>query len=177
MQRQLIGEPPADRDALPVVKALERALLDVLGDRGEVVEIVGADAAHEHARGVARRGRQRLAVHHGRGEPDALDLADALGDVLPVGQRRFQRLHQDVAVEAEDLVEQFLAEAVHHGHHDDQRGDAEHDAEEGEPGDDRDESFLAARAQIARRQHPLEGRERRGLDGLGHGFIHRSIIP
>ena len=49
MQRQLIGEPAADRDALPVVKPLERALLDVLGDRGEVVEIVGADAANEHA--------------------------------------------------------------------------------------------------------------------------------
>ena len=49
MQRQLIGEPAADRDALPFVKAFERALLDVLGDRGEVVEIVGADAAHQHA--------------------------------------------------------------------------------------------------------------------------------
>ncbi len=49
MQRQLIGEPAADGDALPLVEALERALLDVLGDRGEVVEIVGADAAHEDA--------------------------------------------------------------------------------------------------------------------------------
>jgi hypothetical protein len=78
-----------------------------------------------------------------------VDLADALGDVLPVGQRRFQRLHQQMAVEAEDLVQQFLAEAVHHRHHDDQRGDAEHDAEEREAGDDRNESFLAPRPQIA----------------------------
>jgi hypothetical protein len=54
-----------------------------------------------------------------------------------------------MAVEAEDLVEQFLAEAVHHRHHDDQRGDAEHDAEEREAGDDGDEAFLATRPQIA----------------------------
>ena len=86
-------------------------------------------------------------------------LATRVGDRVAVGQRRFERLHQQVAVEAEDLVEQFLAEAVHHRHHDDQRRDAEHDAEEGEPGDDRDEALLAPRAQIAQRQHPFEGRE------------------
>ena len=49
MQRQLIGKPAADRDALPFVKPFERALLDVLRDRGEVVQIVGANAADEHA--------------------------------------------------------------------------------------------------------------------------------
>ena len=58
------------------------------------------------------------------------------------------------------LSEQLGAETVHDRHHDDQRRDAEHDAEEGEDGDDRDEAFLAARAQIAQRQHPLERRER-----------------
>ena len=104
------------------------------------------------------------------------DLADALGDVLPVGQRRFQRLHQQMAVEAEDLVEQFLAEAVHDGHHDDQRGDAEHDAEEGKAGDDGDEAFLATRPQIAPGQQPFEWRERWGSDWLAHGFIHSSIF-
>ena len=72
------------------------------------------------------------------------DLGDALGHRLVVGERRFQRLHQQMAVEAEDLAEQFLAEAVHHRHDDDERRDAEHDAEEREAGDDRNESFLAA---------------------------------
>src|SRR5205823_1733950 len=47
VQRQLIGKSAADGDALPFVKAFERALLDVLGDRGEVVQIVGADAANQ----------------------------------------------------------------------------------------------------------------------------------
>ena len=50
----------------------------------------------------------------------------------------------DVPVEAEDLGEQLVAEAVHHRHDDDQRGDAEHDAGEGEAGDDGDEAFRAA---------------------------------
>src|SRR6476469_7589906 len=45
MQRQLIGEPAPDGDALACVEALERALFDVLGDRGEIVEIVGEDAS------------------------------------------------------------------------------------------------------------------------------------
>ena len=40
-QRELIGEPPADHHALPLVEAFERALLDVLGDRGELVEVIG----------------------------------------------------------------------------------------------------------------------------------------
>src|SRR3984893_17263459 len=79
-------------------------------------------------------------------------------------------------VEAENLVQQFLAEAVHDGHHDDQRGHAEHDAEEGEAGDDGNEAFLATPPQIASRQQPLEWRERWGPNWLAHGFIHSSIF-
>ena len=47
--RQLIGEPPPDREALPVVETFERALLEIVGDRGELDQIGGADAAHQHA--------------------------------------------------------------------------------------------------------------------------------
>src|ERR1700722_3136366 len=79
-------------------------------------------------------------------------------------------------VKAENLVQQFLAEAVHDGHHDDQRSHAEHDAEEGEAGNDGNEAFLATRAQIASRQQPLEWRERWGPNWLAHGFIHSSIL-
>ena len=61
-------------------------------------------------------------------------------------------------VEAEDAAQQFLAEAVHHRHDDDQGGDAEEDAEEREQGDDRNEPFLPARPQVADGDHPLEAR-------------------
>ena len=62
-QRQLIGQPPPDRHALPGVEAFERALPDVVGDGGQLGEIGGAHAAHQHARRIERRGRQRLPLH------------------------------------------------------------------------------------------------------------------
>jgi hypothetical protein len=55
------------------------------------------------------------------------------------------------------------------------RGHAEQDAQEREPGDDRDEAFLAARAQIAQRQHPLERGEGPGGDGLFHESCPRLL--
>ncbi len=78
-------------------------------------------------------------------------FAMRLGDVVVVGERRADLVDDDMAVEAEDLADQFFAKAVHDRHDDDQRRDAEHDAEEREPGDDRDEAFrCGARADSAR---------------------------
>ena len=65
----------------------------------------------------------------------------------------------EMAVEAEDAADQIGAEPVHHRHDDDQRRDAERDAQQREDRDDRDEPFLAPRPQIAERDHPLEGAE------------------
>ena len=93
-------------------------------------------------------------------------------------ERRFQRLDQQMAVEAQNLGQQLLAKAVHHRHDDDQRGDAQHDAEEGEPGDHRDESLFAPRPQIAQRQHPLERSERVRAGRLGHsGQVPAGLVP
>ena len=83
-------------------------------------------------------------------------------------QRAVDRLQNQMAVDAQDLVQEFCAETVHHSHHHDQRCDAQHDADKGKAGDDGNERFLAAGAQIAQRDHPLEGRKgaslaRRGL--------------
>ena len=91
-------------------------------------------------------------------------LGDAVGDLGVVGQRPVDRRHEDVAVDADDLVEQLLAEAVHDRQHDDERRDAEHDAEEREAGDDRDEALAPARAQVASGEHPFEGGEGRVPD-------------
>jgi len=59
-QRQLIGEAASDGDALPVVEAVERALLDLAADRRQRGEIGAAHAAHQHAARVERRGGERL---------------------------------------------------------------------------------------------------------------------
>ena len=56
-------------------------------------------------------------------------FGDAVGDGGVIGQRRLDALQEDMAVEADDLVHQVEAKAVHHRHDDDQRRDAEHDAE------------------------------------------------
>ena len=57
-------------------------------------------------------------------------LARGFGDLLPVGQAAVVALDHGMAVEADDLVEQLGAEAVHHAHDDDQRGDAERDRDQ-----------------------------------------------
>ena len=58
-------------------------------------------------------------------------------------------LDRDVAVDAEDARHQFDLEAAHDRGDDDQRRDAEGDADQGENGDDRDEALAFAGAQIA----------------------------
>ena len=154
--RELVGEPAADHDALAFVEALERALADIAGDRPEPDEVLGAHAVHQDAVRFVRRGRKRLADHQRCRQGHAGNLRNPVRHRIPIVERGFERLDQHVAIKAEDLVEQLLAKAVHHCEHDDERGYAQQDADEGEAGNDRDESFLAPRPQVAQRQHPFE---------------------
>jgi hypothetical protein len=57
-------------------------------------------------------------------------------------ERPVDRLNHHMPVDAQDSGDQFAAKPVHHRHHDDQRGNAEHDANEGKPGNHRNERFL-----------------------------------
>ena len=84
-----------------------------------------------------------------------------------VGQRLIDRTHEDVAVDPDDLVEKLAPESVHHGHDDDQRRNAQHDACEREACDDRDETFSTARLEVAQRYHPLEHRKGPGSGACG----------
>ena len=129
----------------------------------ELHQVGAAHAAHQHARRIERRRRQRLALD---------DAARRDGCRRPWRRGRPPRPNRSAGdssgwisrwpLRPKNLVKQFLAEAVHHRHDDDQRRDAEHDAEKREPGDDRNESFFAPRPQVAQRQHPLEWSERHG---------------
>ena len=111
-----------------------------------------------------RRGGHGLALDQRHRVLDARQRRQPLGDLIVVVEVVAADLvDDDVAVEAQDLAEQLLAKAVHDRHHRDQREDAEQDAEERESGQHRDEPLLAARAQIAQRQHPFEGRKRPGV--------------
>ena len=162
IQAERAGEAGPDRDAAGIVEVEQSAaVVDGAGNGLHAEEVGAADAAHEHARAaVALPGGQRLALDDRYGGAHAGHGGDARGDRVVVGEVALHRLHDDMAVDAEDLVEQLGPESVHHRHDDDKRRHAEHDAEEGEAGDHRDEGFLPARAEVAEREHPLEGRER-----------------
>ena len=78
-----------------------------------------------------------------------------VGNLLPVGQAAVIALDDGVAVQADDLVEQLRAKAVHHAHDDDQRGNAERNCDQADAGDEEDESLALAGKQIAASEHPL----------------------
>ena len=78
-----------------------------------------------------------------------------VGNLLPVRKLTVHALDHGVAVQADDLVEQLGAEAVHHAHHDDQSGDSKRDCADAEAGDDEDEPFALLRQQVPPGDHPL----------------------
>ena len=173
-----LGELLADRDPRARVELVERALNDVAGHARQALEVGLADAAHERAARTELRARERLTFDQRQRQRHAGDLAHPVGHRLVVGQRRIDPLQEHVAVEADHLLHEVVAKAVHHRHDDDERGDAEHDAEKREAGDHRDRLLRVAGAQIAERDQPFERRERaRGArrrrsglcGGRGHG--------
>ena len=62
--------------------------------------------------------------------------------------------------EADDLGDQLQPEAVHDRHGEDQRPDAERDADHRDDRDEGKAAMLALGAEIARREHALERAER-----------------
>ena len=81
-----VGEAPPDREPLAVVEPSSVPCLMLLAIEG-LVEVGRADAAHQHAGGVERRGCERLAFDDRRRKANALHRGDALGHLLLVGQR------------------------------------------------------------------------------------------
>ncbi len=158
-QAQVLRELGADRDAPPRIETVERALNYVAGDARQAGEILPANAPDQRAGRAVGGARERLALDQRQRQGDARNLAHPLRHRVVVGQRRLDPLQEHVAIEADHFVHQVVAEAVHHRHDDDQRRDAEHDAEERKTCDDRDRALGVAGAQIAKSDHPLEGRE------------------
>ena len=142
------------------VRSAKLARDDVVGDRGQCGQAFLRDPAHDAAAGPAlRAGEQDFALDDGESRGNAVNGADPGGDIVVIGERRTGAINADIAVQAEDLGEQFLPETVHHAHHDDERCHAERDADEREDGDDGDEPLAAAGTQVARRDFTLEGIE------------------
>src|SRR6185312_16777533 len=103
---------------------------------------------------------QYLAVEHRDGRGHALDRAYLRGQVL-IAADLLPRigLDADMAVHAQDARHQLGLKAAHDGCHDDERGNTERDADQGEDRDDGDEPLALARTQVAPGDHAFERSE------------------
>ena len=153
---QFVGEPRADCDARNLIETVDRAKADIVGDGLELLQ-VGSRKPRTSAP-LEVEGVETITCPSTRKrEFDAGHGADPRRHVVVIGEVR-EAMHDDMAVQSEHLVEQLLAEAVHHRHHNDERGDAKHDADEGETGDDRDEAPCGAPAGSAAPPSTRRGR-------------------
>ena len=132
----------------------------LVAQQAQLLERAFVDAADDDAGRIRVAAGERLTLDIGDGVGDACDGLEALGDLVVVVKRLVDGLDDEVAVDAEDLAQQFAAEAVHDAHHDDQGRDAEGHADQGQHGDDGDEALLAPGTQIAPGEEEFEAGER-----------------
>jgi hypothetical protein len=78
----------------------------------------------------------------GRDAGHAGNLRDLVHDRAVLPEVRGVLEHEDVSVDAQDLLAELGLEAAGHAHHGGQRGDAERDPQDREDGPDRDERPL-----------------------------------
>jgi len=107
---------------------------------------------HQRAAIDFSRRKHRLAEDVRRGSLDAWVPPRGLRERVPVGDAAGEAAYLDVRGDREDARAQLLLEAVHHRQYDDQRGDAQGDAQHRHRGDERHEAVAAraaARAGVA----------------------------
>ncbi|PAV70332.1 hypothetical protein WR25_25236 [Diploscapter pachys] len=111
-------------------------------------------AARRHA---GERPHHHLVADHRRDvlHPHAADQHRLRPAVIGRRQRLFDHRHR--RRDADDLVEQLGAKAVHNAHDDDERRHTEHHRDEADRGDEEDERLPLARQQISPRDHPFIG--------------------
>src|SRR5216683_2904329 len=158
MEAEAQSELAADED-LVVGELLERLGRDMARQQTLRLEVALAHAAHHDAGRAAIGAGEHLTLDQRVDRDDSGHALEVGRELVEILEPALGRDDAEMAVESEDLAQQLGMEAVHHGHDDDQRRDAEHDAQEREDGDDGDEAFLAAGAEIAERHHALEGVE------------------
>ncbi len=141
---------------------------DVVRDDGSRLQLFLGDAAHQRAgRPAARSRRHNLPAHLRRRQRDPGHGLKRGVERLVVLDHPGGGVDRHVAVHAQDPAQQFLPEAVHHRHDDDQSRHAQADAKQRETRDDGDEAFLLSGAQVAPSHHALEDTEQRAAPSKG----------
>ena len=108
--------------------------------------------------------QQHLAIDHRNDRDHVGDLAEfAPAMSSKLAMLAAGAVDTEMTIEAEDARQQVHLEAAHHAHHDDQRGDAECDADQREDRDDGDEALTAPGAQVAAGDRAFKGSEHQPL--------------
>ena len=169
-EREAPRQSDANGDRVVALELIQRARQHMIAHRVQRLQIRLTDAAHEAAgRLPCPSAQQNLAIDHRNHRDDIRDLADLAGNVVVVGKLAAGAIHAEMAVEAEDAREQVHLEPAHHAHHDDQRGDAERDADQRKDRDDGDEALASPGAQIAAGDRAFEGSEHALRRASRHG--------
>ncbi len=154
LRSQILRKLRTDRDIVAALgKFGEVPRLYLVIEPGKVLSRI---AAHQNAFDPAvESGHQRL-LDQRRSMSDAGRRANVLQHALPVVEPPAIGLDDGMAVEPDDLVEQFGAEAVHHAHDDHQRSDAEHDRHQADAGDEGNEALALSGQHVALGDGPFE---------------------
>jgi len=101
----------------------------MVGDQPAGADVVGTDAADQGARGAGVARRHDLALDQGRRADHPGDLPHRPRGRVEISEMRALAIDREMAVEAEDAVNEIGAKPVHHRHDDDQGRHPERDAE------------------------------------------------
>src|SRR3546814_927536 len=127
LRAQIARQFAADRDIARSGRQRVEAALQHLAVEDLVPLDVGHQhAAHQYALDPAVRGAEQGLLDQRRRRGHARRRARLFQHLLPIVEPPAEALHDRMAVEADALLEQVGAHAVHHAHHDDERRDAQH---------------------------------------------------
>ena len=178
---QRLRQPRAGQHQVAAVVALaeacERAVLDVAGDQRRGLQVLRPHPAHDGAGHLVWPLGQGLGLHHREGLGHAGDGAQAGEQGVAAGAVDGGAGHEGVAVEAQHPADQFGAEAVHHAHDDDEGGDGQQDAGEGDDRDQRHAALAPLGAQVAHGERALPPAEGSGRRSLERGPLHHFVVP
>ena len=147
---EILRQPRADRHAIAARRdGRDTAREHMARDHRIFADVLEPHPSHEHALDASVGGSHQRLFDQRQRRRDSGQFLRLVRNVLPVGQAAVIALDDRMAVEAHDLVEQLGAEAVHHAHHDDQRGDSKRHGEQADRRDKEDEPFALAGKQVA----------------------------
>ena len=160
-QAQLVGQHPPDDDAEAAWRERGQAAFDHLPRHVGNLRLDGRhDAAHQCTAHRLVAGNDDLPGHEGCGPRDVVVATQLLGQRLPV-QRAIDVVDLHMREHRQHPVADFLLEAVHHRHDDDECRHAQRDAGHRQRRDEGNEAVLLAcalaTAGVAQADEPFKG--------------------